>query len=78
MFLEKLIFLVGISKYTYFMLFYDEEINTTYVEIFSILAKINRFEVHKKRVTYFSFLPPGLMKIKSKLYKQKLWFHNGG
>lgn len=78
MFLEKLVFLVGILKYIYFMLFYDEGINTAYVEIFSILAKINRFEVHKKRVTYFSFLPPGLMKIRSRFYKQRLWFPNGG
>lgn len=31
----------------------------------------------RKRVTSFSFLPPGLMKIKSRLYKQILWFHNG-
>lgn len=54
-FLVKLCFWLAFQNRFYFMLFYDEKINTAYVETFSALANLNRFKVQKKRVTYFSF-----------------------
>lgn len=75
-FLVKLVLGLAFQNTLHLLLFYDEEINTVYVEIRFTLAKINGLKVQTKRVACFSLWPPGLMDIKNRLYKQTLGFHN--